>query len=303
MGVNEVLVPTRRRAFRSPASRPSTEKGRESARKIVVQVACQKGFCVRSLGFVLFVGLVVAPLTASAQDERVWLEKRDLYEEWLSTSEIQGLEDVGEGVTEPMKVTLEQGDTVFYAIYKPIKRGRHRGYWESYQAEVAAYELDKLLELDMVPPTVVRRIKGDLGSLQLWVPDCDTYKRLEAKVPQSPGFSQQISRMKMFDNLIFNDDRNAGNFLLDESWNVVLIDHSRAFLDRKNLLKGDHKLPAQYDRKLVERLRALNAEALEAAFDGLLQGRDIDAMLARRDKLLEHHQELVDARGAAALFN
>lgn len=258
---------------------------------------------MRTLGFVLLLALVLAPSLASAQSQRTWLEKREAYEQWLLSSEIQAIEDVGEGVTQPKKVTLKRGDTVFHAIYKPLKRSRQRGYWESYQAEVAAYELDKMLALDMIPPTVVRRIKGDLGSLQLWVEGCDTYKRLEPKVPQTPEFSQQISRMKMFDNLIFNDDRNAGNFMLDESWNVVLIDHSRAFLDKKNLLKGENKLPAQYDRKLVERLRALTLEELEAAFDDLLRGRSIEAMLERRDELLEHHDELVDERGEAALFN
>ena len=95
----------------------------------------------------------------------------------------------------------------------------------------------------MVPPTVVRRIKGDLGSLQLWVEGCDSYKRLQPKVPQTRQFSRRISRMKMFDNLIFNDDRNTGNFILDESWNIILIDHSRAFIGRKNLLKGEHQAP------------------------------------------------------------
>ena len=169
---------------------------------------------------------------------------------------------------------------------------------------MAAYELDKMLGLDMVPPTVVRRIKGDLGSLQLWVEGCDTYKRLQPKVPQTPQFSQQISRMKMFDNLVFNDDRNAGNFMLDESWNVILIDHSRAFINKKNLLKGKNKLPAQYDRKLFERLQALTPEGLEATLGELLQGGQIKDILARRDKLLEHQQKLVDERGEVrVMFN
>ena len=214
------------------------------------------------------------------------------------------MKDVGEGVTKPTRVTLKQGDTVFRAIYKPLKLGRYKGYWESYQAEVAAYGLDKMLGIDMVSPTVVRRIKGDLGSLQLWVEGCDSYKRLQPKVPQTRQFSRQISRMKMFDNLIFNDDRNTGNFILDESWNIILIDHSRAFIGRKNLLEGDTKLPAQYDRKLIERLQGLTREALEAEFDDLLQGWQIKAIFARRDKILEHQQELVDERGEVrVMFN
>ncbi len=260
---------------------------------------------MRLLGKFLSLTLAVGPSLAAAQPaQRMWIGQREVYEEWLQTAEIQEMEDVGEGVTEPTRVTLKQGDTVFQAIYKPIRRGRHKGYWESYQAEVAAYELDKMLGLDMVPPTVVRRIKGDLGSMQLWVEGCDTYKRLQPKVPQTPQFSWQISRMKMFDNLIFNDDRNTGNFMLDESWNIILIDHSRAFIDRKNLLKGDTKLPAQYDRKLVERLQALTREDLEAELEDVLQGNEINAIFTRRDKILEHQQKLVDERGEVrVMFN
>jgi hypothetical protein len=250
-------------------------------------------------------GLTLGPSLAAAEPaQRMWIDQHEVYDEWLRTAEILEMEDVGEGVTKPTRVTLQQGDTVFQAIYKPLKRGRHKGYWESYQAEVAAYELDKMLGLDMVPPTVVRRIKGDLGSLQLWVEGCDTYKRLQPKVPQTPQFSQQISRMKMFDNLVFNDDRNAGNFMLDESWNVILIDHSRAFINKKNLLKGKNKLPAQYDRKLFERLQALTREGLEATLGELLQGGQIKDILARRDKLLGHQQKLLDERGEVrVMFN
>lgn len=259
---------------------------------------------MRLLGYFLW-GLALGPPLAFAQPaQRMWIDQHEVYEEWLRTAEIQEMEDVGEGVTKPTRVTLKQGDTVFQAIYKPLKRGRHKGYWESYQAEVAAYELDKMLGLDMVPPTVVRRIEGDLGSLQLWVEGCDTYKRLQPKVPQTPQFSQQISRMKMFDNLVFNDDRNAGNFMLDESWNIILIDHSRALIERKNLLKGKNKLPAQYDRKLLERLQSLTREQLEATLGDLLQGGQIKTLLIRRDKILEHQKKLVEERGEMrVMFN
>lgn len=217
------------------------------------------------------------------------------------SAQVQALEDVGEGVTNPTKVTLSNDGVVFYAIYKPLKRGRHKGFWESYQAEVAAYTLDKLLGLDMVPPTVVRRVKSDLGSLQLWVEGCDTYNRLEPNVPQTTQFSHQISKMKMFDNLISNEDRNGGNFLLDEAWNVILIDHSRAFLDRKNIMK-ESKLPVQYDRDVVEQLKSLSQEQLELELEDLLGGGQIRSILVRRDKILEHLEQLVAERGEARVF-
>ena len=41
--------------------------------------------------------------------------------------------------------------------------------------------------------------------------------------------------MKMFDNLIHNPDRNAGNLIVDDDWNLYLIDHSRAFITEKKL--------------------------------------------------------------------
>jgi hypothetical protein len=249
--------------------------------------------------------LVVGPTVAVAQPAPpIWLQHRDAWERRLGTAEIQNVEDVGEGVTDPKKVTLQDAEGEFQAIYKPLKRGRHRGFWESYEAEVVAYELDKMIGLDMVPPTVVRRIDGDLGSLQLWVEGCDTYERLESKVPKTPQFSWQISRMKMFDNLIYNEDRNSGNFLLDESWNVILIDHSRAFLDRKDLLDGKNQLPVAYDRKLVAALEALTEEGVKAAFDDMLMGGQVEAVLVRRDKILEHQRKLVEKQGEVrVMFN
>jgi len=249
-------------------------------------------------GLVTWAQASVAQVTA----ERPWLAEREALEERLETAEIVHVEDVGEGVTNPRKVTLVAGSDEFHAIYKPLKRGRQRGFWESYQAEVAAYHLDRILGLDMVPPTVVRRVDGNLGSLQLWIEGSDTYKRLQDKVPMTPVLSRQVSNMKMFDNLIFNDDRNAGNFLLDSEWNIVLIDHSRAFIERSHLLKGKAKLPSQYDRKVVERLRVLTRDELEPAMDGLLMGGQLDNLLKRRDEILEHLEKLVAERGEASVL-
>ena len=37
------------------------------------------------------------------------------------------------------------------------------------RAQIAAYELDKLLKMDMVPPTVERQVQGITGAATLWV--------------------------------------------------------------------------------------------------------------------------------------
>ena len=248
-------------------------------------------------------GFVLAASSPAVAEERTktWVVDRALWEARLAEGEVLSLREIGEGVTEPKRIELRWEDVEFSAVYKPIRRGRHHGFWESYEGEVAAYRLDVLIGLDMVPPTVVRRIGDELGSLQLWVENCATYKSLEGSVPRTPEFSRQISRMKMFDNLISNADRNAGNFLLDQDWRIVLIDHSRAFIERKSLFEGS-KLPVQYDRRLVARLESLEPRELEDALANLLKRGQLEAILKRRDRILEHLAKLIAERGERAVL-
>ncbi len=248
--------------------------------------------------------LFVAPLLGQPPETEVtdWSTARVEIEQWLNDAEVVEMKEISHGVTNPYKVTLEIDGKTLYAAFKPIERGRHRGFWESYQAEVVAYELDKLVGLGMVPPTVKRTIKGKTGSLQYWVEGCESYGDAQSKLPQTAAWSHQLSRMKIFDNLIYNEDRNAQNFLVDPEWNIVLIDHSRAFLDRKRLLKSDHALPVQYDRKLLENLKGLNKEALDEVLKGILMGGQVKAILVRRDDLVEHVNKLIAEKGEARVF-
>ena len=123
-----------------------------------------------------------------------------------------------------------------------------------------------------------------------------------ASTPQTQSWSHQLSRMKMLDILINNDDRNAQNFLVDQDWHIVLIDHSRAFASSKKLLKNEKKLPNQYDRELVEKLKTLDRETLDANFKGILKGGQIKDLLKRRDFLLSHVEKLIAEKGEARVF-
>jgi hypothetical protein len=232
------------------------------------------------------------------------VDRHDEWEDLLRTAEIVTVDDVGMGVTAPKRAYLKKGDRELSGVFKPIKRGRHSGFWESYEAEIAAYLMDKMLGLDMVPPTVERRVEGERGSLQLWIGDCKLYKEVEGQAPQTPRWMYQLSRMKMFDVLINNEDRNAQNFLVDPEFNVILIDHSRAFISGKKILRKPNKLPNYFDRKLVAQLKALTREQLDDRFEDLLMGGQINSILERRDGLLEHLDKLVKERGeASVLFN
>src|SRR6185503_7522858 len=125
-------------------------------------------------------------------------------------------------------------------------------------SEIAAYELDKVLALDMFPPAVERRLDGDVGAAVMWVSPAKSFKQLGG-VPSPPPsqldrWNRQIIRAKMIDNLIANTDPNLGNWLVDPAWNVVLIDHSRAFTSTR---KMTHEM-TRIDADLWERMQALD---------------------------------------------
>ena len=82
--------------------------------------------------------------------------------------------------------------------------------------------------------------------------------------------------MKMFDNLIGNIDRNAGNLLVDDDWNLYLIDHSRAFVTETKLRVE----MARIDREIWERMLALDEPDLTTALGEWLDRGAIRAMLS-----------------------
>ena len=101
---------------------------------------------------------LAATLTASLAvddvscEHKSWLSVENDVEALLTDAEIVSMEKIGMGVTNPWRVDLKQGEHVLAGAFKPIKRGRQRGFWESYQAEIAAYEIDKLIVLSYVAP-------------------------------------------------------------------------------------------------------------------------------------------------------
>jgi hypothetical protein len=233
---------------------------------------------------------------ASSVPGKVWPDFRTKLEELLRSAPVVAMEELGMGLAfQPKKVTLSQEDAELSAVWKHFARAK-RG--DSYIHEAAAYELDKMLGLDMVPPTVKRAIEGREGTLQLWIHGCKIQKDLRGDTPDPTEWGHQLSRMKVFDHVIANRDRNQGNILVDPSWAIVLIDHTRAFLDPETL----PELPDRFDRRLVERLRQLSRPELQTRLKGLLTEAQVDGVLARRDALLARVEKLVAEKGEQAVL-
>ena len=144
--------------------------------------------------------------------------------------------------------------------------GAGRDFKDHYIFECAAYRLALLLGFTNVPPVVPRTIDGKRGSLQAWVENAlNEDDRVKEKIdpPNKRRWVYQIQQIRLFDNLIFNDDRNQGNILFDGDWNLWMIDHTRAF-QNVPFLKDTRDLQF-VERDIWERLQALDIDRAPVA--------------------------------------
>jgi len=242
--------------------------------------------------------LIAQSYEANGQLTPAEIAQKEELEEFLRTAEIVGHEEIGEGVTKPLRLLLKKGEV------------ERNGVW--WQYEIAAYQMDKLLGLNMVPPTVERKFKGKRGSLQLWIEhEYSLLEILDQKIPIPPSKIDHVYKMKYlnraFDSLIANEDLTQQNIRYTKDWRIILIDHSRSFRSSKKftekLLFGKHaerrpkliflKLP----RAFVEKVKALNFDNIKKAVGPYLKDREIKAILLRKELLLAEIEELIKERG------
>lgn len=239
----------------------------------------------------LFVGWpqeAAAPVSAN-----VWQGQVSAYEEALRTAAVVKVVDLSIGVTHPQRAYAPPGGLIESFAWKTIAPNRYGGYWESYKSEIAAYELDKMLGLQMIPVVVERKVQGAKGAAILWLKGVRSWDEV-TPLPKPASWARQVVRMKMFDELIGNIDRNKGNMLIDAAWNLYLIDHTRAFV-------GERQLPGtplqHVDPDLWKAMLALDPVELKAKLGPWIDGGSIKAMLDRRDRMKAMIEALVKKEG------
>lgn len=239
--------------------------------------------CLGSMA--LAAGLAAQAPPAAPASAKVWIGKAADYESFIKTAPFARTTGLAVGVTKSQRAFFAPGGLVESVAWKELKPGMRNGFFESYKSEIAAYELDKLLQLDMVPPKVERKEGNDVGVAIMWVSGVKSFKDLGG-APRVPPIHQaswngQLTRAKMFHNLIGDIDPNLGNWLVDPAWNLILIDHSRALTGTKTLI---HKMQS-VDEPLWTRMMALTDESLTAAVGQWLGKSEIAALLERRAKM------------------
>lgn len=223
-------------------------------------------------------------------------------EDFLANAPVVASEDVGTGVTKPRRMTLERDGVRLRAIFKAESAGAPRGRAlearrlintsDQWTYDVAAYRLDRMLGLGMVPVTVKRTINGREGALQYWVEgginELTRRKKGTVADPRCP-LDPQYKLMDLFDRLIYNTDRTLENIFYGPDWNLVLIDHTRAFRTHDGVPPGVPDVSLAQVPALAARLRELDRGKLNAELGDLLDRVQISALLERRDEMLAEY--------------
>ena len=273
------------------------------------------GICVA-----LAVVLAAVPRPAAAQFRPEEIAQREAQEQFLLAADIVRSEPIGEGVTKPFKIYLKKGDVEGKAAWKN-PHGVMGGYLEGWQYEIAAYRLDKLIRLNMIPPAVEREFQGKPGALVLWAENkYSLLKVVEDRIRIPAEALEHTEKMKWlaraWDCLIANEDRTQQNVLYTEDWRMILFDHSRAFRSTKEfctqLMFGRNGIKAssqgtpwlfrRLPRWFVENVQALTFESIKAAVGDTLKDKEIKAILDRKVLLLKEIDDMVKEQGEAAVI-
>ena len=241
----------------------------------------------------------IAAAPTSAECSLTWIGHEDEIEAFLTSARVLKMEDVPIGVTKPQRATLEPGPVARFA-WKPIKPGYAKGSWRATRPRSPPTSSIACSTSTWSLPSSSANINGRNGAAVMWIENTRGWNIKQPPQGPQPTWSLQLTRMKMFDLLIANIDRNQGNLIYDADWHLFLIDHSRAFTKKKDL-KGIAPL-GRVDRQLWEKMAALNLADLEAGLGKWVSTDDMKALLIRRDRMATVIKDMVAKRGEKGVF-
>jgi len=218
-------------------------------------------------------------------------------ESFLRLARIVGPTETGDVRGQPTPVSLVLGEVRAEALWIPDESDPRRLSRDpfatasdegTYRAACAAYELDRLLGLGMVPATVERVFSGRRGALVIATPSSITETERAVRALPPPDLVQwerQLLDVRVFDALVYNTERDPETILVTPDWQIQLLGFSRAFRPVSTLREPESLAGAS--PSLLSALERLSRKSVERRLRRFLSIRQIHALLARRDRLLE----------------
>jgi hypothetical protein len=210
----------------------------------------------------------------------------------LETGEIvsveKGSRNVANNLASRVNVTISYGKHTVNAVF-----AKRQG--KAFYPGAAAYRMDRLLNLDMVPVTVKRKVNGSDGTLQ-FMPE-NTINERERSSSGSGGsascpINDQWAAMYVFDTLIYNEGRTQQRMLYDKStWGLILTEHDKAFAKKKGRPGHLRNINLMISAGWASALGELSDEVLQETFGDVLDKRRLSALASRRDELLRMRSE------------
>jgi len=161
----------------------------------------------------------------------------------------------------------------------------------NFYPDVAAYRLDRLINLEMVPVAMRRELDGVDGSLRFnpknWI---DEFKRQEEGSGGSAWcpLAEQWNAMFVFDVLTYNEGRTGRSILYDlDFWQLMLVAHGDAFSTRKGVPARLKAVPIEVGQGWKDALSALTEDVLQQDLGDVLDHKRMRAMITRGEALVE----------------
>jgi hypothetical protein len=242
-----------------------------------------------------------APVTTALSVEEM--------DRFLRTASITKKANAKKGVTNTIRATLSDGRVTHDAQIQTVNieqmvfsagRASEVGFKDTYRFNIGGYQLARLLGMNNVPMSVLRRVDTKDAAVTWWIDDVafdeeGRLKRADKQGPDPERTAKQNATRLVFDELIQNRDRNQGNLIWTKDWTLWLIDHTRAFRLGKELMKPDQL--TRCDRALLEAMRRLTLEDMTKAMGDVMRKEEMAAVLFRRDLLVKHFEDRIARLG------
>ncbi len=262
----------------------------------------------KNLVFLLLIGLTLTFSDYGLPDGQ---EDLEVMEKYLKTAAIgPSWKPVGKR-TESYIVILDDGKTIRRGFMKFTNRTRpnHQFPFDSYKYELAAYELDKLFGLRLIPPVVERTVGERNASLQILIEDFITeeYRRRHKVEPPDPaGFERTLDELKILEHLTYSfticEQTSMDDILIDHErgWKIWRVDFSQAFDIYTEISPGCEI--SRCSKELYQKLSNVKDKTIRSKVKKYLNTDEITTLLKRKGLVIERLQRLIKEKGEDAVL-